>query len=42
MRRILAMLVMLTENEASSFSHVLNDSLFTKEDQHSIGESHNA
>ncbi|WP_269801192.1 hypothetical protein [Colwellia sp. 75C3] len=42
MRRILATLVMLTENETSSFTHVLNDSLFTKKDQQSIGESHNA
>ncbi len=42
MRRILAMLVMLAENEISSFSHVFNDSLLIKKDLLSKGEGHNA
>lgn len=42
MRRTLAMLVMLTENELSSFTPTVNDSLLIKEDLQSNGESHNA
>ena len=42
MGRILAMLVMLAENEISSFSHVFNDSLLITEDLQSKGERHNA
>lgn len=42
MRRFLAMLVMLTENEPSSFTNAFNDSILTKEYLHSNGENHNA
>ena len=42
MRRILAMLIMLTENEPSSFSPILNDSLLIKKDLLSKGEKRDA
>ena len=42
MRRILATLVMLTDNEACSFRHLFNGPLFKKEWLKSKGENHNA
>ena len=42
MRRTLAMLVMLTENEISSFSHVCNNSLLMKKELPNKGEGHYA